>query len=111
MIEEEEKIKGNTTIDKFMNLNLSYYPSNVLQYDSSWDWLMPVIVKITDLPECQEYKKVTGYEQINIYPNCIDDTWIEVVEFTEWYNSTHISSDMEQEDKHKQMTIFDIDGV
>ena len=59
------------------------------QYNSSWDWLIPVIDKITDMDIYFEYKdKTSGQfgrdEMINT--KYILRTWENVVEFLEWYN-------------------------
>ena len=55
------------------------------QYHTSWDWLMPVVAKITRDEELidNEYREsildVVGYGHI-------DDTYSLVIEFIEWYN-------------------------
>ena len=49
---------------------------NELQYHSSWDWLMPVIIKMADIREDTHYK---------IYKT-IDEAYEEVVEFIKLYN-------------------------
>jgi len=75
---------------------------NELKYDSSWDWLMPVVEKIEDTT-CHEYY----FYQITIWKNCckisdgnngyeinstfhpeskIKAVWSAVVEFIKWYN-------------------------
>ena len=60
----------------------------ILQYHSSWDWLIPVIDKCTDLKEYSEYKELAylGYGGIQINTKFITSTWESVVEFIKWYN-------------------------
>ena len=47
-----------------------------LQYHTSWDWLMPVIIKMADAREDTHYK---------LYKT-IDEAYEEVVEFIKTYN-------------------------
>ena len=94
-----EQIKINKRIAEFMGFKMiveNYHGINIiedptkktydlhqLRYDSSWDWLMPVVEKIESLPTFENWlgftliKKSVSLELI--YDN--------VVSFIEWYNS------------------------
>ena len=50
---------------------------NTLQYHNSWDWLMPVIIKMADAREDTHYK---------LYKT-IDEAYEEVVEFINQLNN------------------------
>lgn len=43
---EEEIIKGNKLIAKYMGVEKDKNISDMMKYHSSWDWLMPVINKL-----------------------------------------------------------------
>ena len=80
---------GNGDLDKYGNpCYLVYAPS--LQYNSSWDWLMPVVEKIHKM---EEYTEEYTSEQVIYAPILqaiplygITGVWREVVEFIKWYN-------------------------
>jgi len=61
-----------------------------VKYASSWDWLMPVIDKITSLDEYVEFKNDTSsmVDEGGVYINTrfIENTYNETVEFIKWYN-------------------------
>lgn len=61
-----------------------------LEYHSSWDWLIPVIDKITSMDEYIAYKNHTSniVNDGGIYINTkyIINTWKEVIEFIIYYN-------------------------
>lgn len=65
----------------------SVYP----QFHASWDWLMPVIAKIYEMEEYEDYKNeasdifING--GINIKPCDIISTFNDVVKFIKWYNT------------------------
>lgn len=72
--------------------------SEPLKFDSSWDWLMPVVGKIESLGYWVNFidGDVFIYQNVNlIIPNPIhfadykkiDICWIAVVEFIKWYNN------------------------
>ena len=87
-------------------LNFSQYMQGQLKYNSSWDWLMPVVEKIEKETDAvfQIYKRavVCIYDynkwqldeslidlrkQYNIRENTkIEAVWLAVVEFIKWYN-------------------------
>ena len=58
---------------------------NELKYNTSWDWLMPVVSKILTN---ENYIDITQRENImDSLPYGIeDDTYAAVVEFIKWYN-------------------------
>ena len=64
-----------------------------LKYDTSWDWLIPVIDKITSDYTYQKYKEYTCnmFDDGGIYINTkyIDVTYNNVVEFIKWYNENY----------------------
>lgn len=68
------------------------------KYDTSWDWLMPVVEKIEELciqmeamyPEDKHLDDPTGwrawnYRRISLSVN-IESVYKQVVEFIKWYN-------------------------
>lgn len=62
-----------------------------LKYDTSWNWLMPVVQRIYELYDEFEF---TTIEQENRFLNVLDmyvkypisATYYQVVEFIKWYN-------------------------
>ena len=87
--------ENNKLIGEFMNVDYSIpymwrpgaftaFTTQMLQYDKSWDWLMPVIQKCViiaaELDEWERYWKIT-----DMIPR-IDTTYEAVVEFIKWYN-------------------------
>ena len=59
-----------------------FHPEDML-FDSSWDWLMPVVQKIKDIPTYE------GYDSIDFVLNCdltIENLYDSVVEFINEYN-------------------------
>jgi len=67
-----------------------YFEDCELAYHTSWDWLMPVIDKITSLDEYVEFKNDTSsmVDEGGVYINTrfIENTYNETVEFIKWYN-------------------------
>lgn len=107
----EEIIEGNKLIAEFMypkakeeyasgeiDITDGIYKKSILifgnidlmKYNSSWDWLIPVINKITAMSEYFKYKDYTSsmVSEGGIYINTkfIENTWGEVVEFIKYYN-------------------------
>jgi hypothetical protein len=104
-------MKDNELIAEFMGLESGYmgvgimyrwgtmsYKPEALQYDTSWDWLMPAVEKIESL----EFTFVIDNNEANIlsdvdcdkgllilkqYPTKIQSVYAAVVEFIKWYNS------------------------
>jgi hypothetical protein len=62
-----------------------------LQYHKSWDWLIPVIDKITSMDAYIKYKDHSSsqFSDGGIYINTkfIDNTYNDVVDFIKWYNN------------------------
>jgi hypothetical protein len=54
------------------------------KYNSSWDWLMPVVEKMNNVPEWDEWS--IGDLSICLVSASIVDTYNEVVRFIKWYN-------------------------
>jgi Tfp pilus assembly protein PilZ len=68
--------------------------SSMAKYHSSWDWLMPVIEKITDMKiYYSDYKAETSslFDDGGIFINTkfISSTWEDVIAFIEWYNANN----------------------
>lgn len=68
-----------------------------LYFDSSWDWLMPVVEKIHTM---EEYTEEYAAEQVIYAPILqaiplygIKGVWDEVVEFIKWYNKQKKNED------------------
>ena len=70
------------------------YPYNIIraQYQDKWDWLIPVVSKITGILE--EYTVAgfdDGYPASNLFyavlHGNIERTYLEVIEFINWYNT------------------------
>jgi len=86
--------EGNKLIAEFMNATkpLLEHASNISGYDyhSSWDWLMPVVEKVTDQHDQNTYFYAGHiFDKIKdeLYSANINGTWSAVVEFIEWYNN------------------------
>lgn len=63
-----------------------------LQYHKSWDWLIPVIDKITSMDAYIKYKNDSSsqFNDGGIYINTkfIDNTYNDVVDFIKWWNAS-----------------------
>lgn len=63
-------------------------PKKYLRYDSSWDWLMPVVEKINE--SCKDTGYPDGLEicdwHVIAVANNIKLVYFSVVEFIKWYN-------------------------
>ena len=74
-----------------------------MDFNSSWDWLMPVVEKIEDFHDNVEYQVVIYEDEVEIIQKCepkwkeivnisadgsgkLTNTWLAVVEFITWYN-------------------------
>lgn len=76
-------------------------PYGLLWYNSSWNWLMPVVEKIAKLPECEKFEllpvrgecvlkiKMCGGFGWSKYDTLIEPTYKTVVKFIKWYNQTN----------------------
>ena len=79
-------MKDNKLIAEFMGLNIdrgvqSDYMEHELKYDTSWDWLMPVVENIDHL----QHEPVVSIEH-SLATRSIGDTYKAVVEFIKLYN-------------------------
>jgi hypothetical protein len=100
-------ISGNMEIAKFMGYNIYYVNGDApcvtlgeeyqgclisiwAEYHKSWDWLIPIIDKITSMDEYPKFKDYTSsiISEGGIYINTkfIENTWEDVVKFIEWHN-------------------------
>lgn len=67
-----------------------------IKYHSSWDWLMPVVEKVSNIvgfkgmDECNEteWYILKRLFDLRISAN-ITSVWIAVIEFIKWYNENH----------------------
>jgi hypothetical protein len=112
-MKNKEIIEGNKLIAEFMGVGKEYKFKNILatDYHNSWDWLMPVVDKISSLG----YTVVIEFHQnpelcnISIQDNetyeyiandcedfdyTIDSNihmvWFEIVNFIKWYNENKV---------------------
>ena len=101
----EEIIVNNKIIAKFMGnkMNGDYYVSGYdakfpttilvhpsdLAYDEDWNWIMPVVEKISiiasDNPNTKLYEQAGKVLSTNICCS-VETVWNRVVEFIKWYN-------------------------
>lgn len=62
-----------------------------LHYDTSWDWLMPVVEKISqtdfDFNNCDRPEEYYNLMRTTIF-SPINEVYEEVVKFIKWYNTT-----------------------
>lgn len=65
-----------------------------MKYHSSWDWLIPVIDKITDSDEYMDYKDYSSSQfsdgGIDINTKYLNVTYDNVAEFFDWLSTNHI---------------------
>lgn len=113
-MESLSRTEGNKLIVKFMGFEIkdgfvlnfrahSKLDPVFLHYNSSWDWLMPVVEKISKLNHvslhlvptqigknegyCHIEYGIVGVEKIIVNHGVfIDSTWLSVVNFIKWYN-------------------------
>lgn len=80
-----------------------FYASD-LEFDKSWDWLMPVVVRCHELGDAEEQKfpeakdlddptgwKAWSYRRVGLSTD-INQVYTNVVNFIKWYNSQDTSS-------------------
>lgn len=76
----------------YTGLELGTFKNVDLKFRSSWDWLIPVIDKITSLDIYQKYKdeksSMLTNGEIFINTKYIENTYEQVVDFVKWYNKT-----------------------
>lgn len=95
---QEEKIEGNKLIAEFMDIETTLHDCNVfyrfgcylkdvsvLEYHSSWNWLMPVVEKIKQL-KIEEFGKkkpiMSALMDVDIEP-----LYQAVIEFIKWHKT------------------------
>lgn len=66
-----------------------------LKYHKSWDWLMPVVKKISEFKDIQKYKESEGWLayyslETGLFEVDIERVYKTVVEFINWYNENKI---------------------
>ena len=108
---EEQRIQGNLLIAKYMGgkltsiegLNGVYkwtsethqpfsdklnFP-NTLKYHESWDWLMPVVIKIFNLELINFPGYILQLADVNLSLTRlnIEELWKSIIKFIEWYNN------------------------
>jgi len=68
---------------------IEYGHGSILRYHNSYDWLIPVIDKITSLDVYQKYKdemsNIVSDGGIHINTKYIQVTYDQVVDFVNWY--------------------------
>jgi len=74
---------GMAVFDKTFN-----EPPEQLQYDTSWDWLMPVVAKITNTTPMNQSWYDIKYRLLDAD---IDAVYKRVVEFIKWYNEQNLT--------------------
>ncbi len=83
--------------DIYCSMTQPYIRNIDLQFDTSWDWLMPVVEKMNTMGQWTQlsYKELTGYWFEITTPrmgfaetgkNAIESVWKTVVKFIKWYN-------------------------
>jgi hypothetical protein len=113
---QEEIVKGNKLISEFMGYRINFQDdipfvtldkilfdeyvavSNWAKYNSSWDWLMPVVERIESFgyyffmfpnneSHISKYTSIVGksISQIQLTSK-LESVWYVVVEFIKWYN-------------------------
>ena len=77
-------MKDNILIAKFMEIE-QFVNQNKLEYHNSWDWLMPVVSKISSM--CDEPYELDNMKHA-LLTGDIESVYYDVVEFIKQYNKT-----------------------
>ena len=106
-MENKDIIKGNRIIVEFLNnwtdtgLEPAFfvykhkgYEINELKFHESWDWLLPVIGKISN--QCEEPEELDGLKYALLTDN-IEEAYIFVTSYLESYNSLDINKVLNDE--------------
>ena len=95
----ENIIAGNKLIAEFMEFEkganshyavvlngqaVTYLPPQHMQFNSSWNWLMPVISKCESI-DSKRIREEIGFR--NIFGANIEICWLACLAFIEWYNA------------------------
>lgn len=94
---------GNATYCDYGKLKnvvraINHYSIDELKYDSSWDWIMPVVEKIDKVCGIDLHEWDNSVNEALITKN-INIVYREVIAFIKWYNETEYF----HEDKIKSM--------
>jgi len=88
--------KYNERVDLVFIDGLPMVPLDELAFHLSWDWLIPVIDKITSMDEYSDFKDYTSSMvskgEIDINTRFIENTWNDVVDFIKWYNGKDLKN-------------------
>lgn len=88
---EENKPSEIKGIPLRFNVDETWLTARELKYDTSWDWLIPVVHKILKATEPTGENGGWSYEYIQLentrVGNSIDYVYMKVVEFIKRYNS------------------------
>jgi hypothetical protein len=103
--------EGNKLIAEFMmglsDSSISFFPPDRLKYHSSWDWLMPVVEKITQIEDGKFNVTILSHgdwacyiERDDVFEKAIADfggfepmilnVWKAIVKFIKWYNKAKL---------------------
>ncbi len=97
-------IESNKLIAKFMPhefwVNMGYPnqpPDNYILFHTSWDWLIPCIMRIQEYIDANNNVKIffeknsyAMYHTGDLYITCnITDTYELIIEFIKWYNENN----------------------
>ena len=63
-----------------------YIEPEELKYDSSWDWLMPVVGKIINDLGVHEESEFMVCVKYNLSAVQLDAVWLNVIKFIQWHN-------------------------
>ena len=63
---------------------IPYYQNVYLRYNTSWDWLMPVCIRIDAVLADNIEKR--GYNDECLVSNDMEARYYAVIEFIKWYN-------------------------